>query len=483
MSASEVAAAIRERQLSPVEVAESSLKTVGELNSDVNAFCTIDEIAVLQAATAAERDVLKRRPLGPLHGVPVGVKDLLFTRGLRTTGGSPAYSTFVPCEDDVCVQRLRAAGAIVLGKTNVPTFGFGPATTNSLFGETRNPWNLTRSPGGSSGGSAAAVASGMCPVAVGTDGGGSIRLPSSFCGVFGLKPTFGAVPLYPSCRDSRFPGFSGWETLEHAGPISRTVGDARLVLEAIAGQDRRDRHSLPGRDQYRRENRWQRHKPKIGWTLSLGAHSRVDQSVRAAFQNGVNVFQDLGATVEPCDDVFPDFRDSFATIVALEADLSSLRALECEVPGALNERIVGIAETARAYEDVARAHRERQDLYRFVTSVFEKHDLLLTPTVPVAPPPLEMLIPERIAELPNNDPACLSWYTYLFNATGHPAASVICGWTEDQLPIGLQIIGPRLSDDAVLEAADRFQDATDHHLKRPTLRRALEDGASGGPNA
>ncbi len=237
MPAVEMAAAIREKKLSPVEVVDAILTRIDKLNSKLNAYCTLLTEDARKQAGEAETLVMKGGELGPLHGVPVSVKDLIFTKDVRTTFGSRIYEDFVPDEDDVVVERLRGAGAVIMGKTNTPEFGFMGETDNLLFGPTRNPWNLERHAGGSSGGAAAAVVAGISPLAVGTDGGGSIRIPSSFCGAYGLKPSYGRVP--------RGPGFPEWQTLSHTGPITRTVADAALMLEVIAGRDDRDVNSLP----------------------------------------------------------------------------------------------------------------------------------------------------------------------------------------------------------------------------------------------
>ena len=233
LSLAEQAALVRTRQVSPVELAQTLLDRIDACNPPILAFCALNPELVLAQARQAERQVQSGASPGPLCGVPMDIKDLLFTHDLPTVGGSPWYREFLPDEDDVVVERLRGAGAVILGKTNVPEFGFGPGSTNAVYGQTRNPWDTTRTPGGSSGGSAAAVATGMGAAALGSDGGGSIRVPSSFCGVYGLKPSFGRVPLYPGCRDERFPGFSAWESIEHIGPITRHVHDAALLLDVI----------------------------------------------------------------------------------------------------------------------------------------------------------------------------------------------------------------------------------------------------------
>ena len=233
----ELAGLIRRRKVSPVEVVDAVLARIETVNPRLNALVTVTADAARKAAKAAERAVTRRgAALGPLHGVPFSVKDLIITKGVRTTFGTPLYRDHVPTEDAPMVERMKAAGAIMLGKTNTPTFGWIGATHNLLFGPTRNPWNLARTPGGSSGGASAAAAAGLGPLHIGTDGGGSIRIPASFAGVFGFKPSFGRIPLYP---------FSGAWSLSHVGPLTRTVADAALMMNVCAGPDERDMYSLP----------------------------------------------------------------------------------------------------------------------------------------------------------------------------------------------------------------------------------------------
>ncbi len=236
--------AIIKRRWSAREVAEASISRIEALDRDLHAFCTLDETAMAQAEDI-DRRLAAGLPVGPLAGVPVAVKDLICTRNLRTTFGSRLYADFIPEQDDVVVERLRAADAIIVGKTNTSEFGYGAVGHNHLFPTTRNPWNTALTPGGSSAGSAAAIAARMVPLALGSDGGGSIRIPASLSGVFGMKPSWGRVPLYPSCRDERYPGQSGWESLEHIGPLSRNAVDAALALSVISGPTPFDRHSVP----------------------------------------------------------------------------------------------------------------------------------------------------------------------------------------------------------------------------------------------
>src|SRR5262245_14507583 len=250
------------------------------LESTLHAFCTPTIELARQEALRIERELASGADPGPLAGVPVGIKDLVCTKGIRTVSGSPAYTDFVPEEDDIVVERLKDAGAIVVGKTNVPEFGYSGVGHNPVFETTRNPWNPERTSGGSSAGSAVAVATGMCPFAIGSDGGGSVRIPAAHSGVFGMKASMGRVPLYPGCRDERYPGVSSWESLEHIGPLSRTVADAALMLSVIAGQDDRDRHSLPGDIDWLGALQGDLSRAKVAYSPDWG-YAAVDPQVRA----------------------------------------------------------------------------------------------------------------------------------------------------------------------------------------------------------
>jgi aspartyl-tRNA(Asn)/glutamyl-tRNA(Gln) amidotransferase subunit A len=245
MEATEIAERVRAKELSPVEVVDAVLERMEKLEPTLHAFCTPTPEMAREEARRLEKGISDGHDPGPLAGVPVGIKDLHAVKDVRMVLGSHAYEDFVPDEDDVAVERLKEAGAIILGKTNVPEFGYSGVGHNPVFDTTTNPWNTSLTPGGSSAGSGAAVASGMGPIALGSDGGGSVRIPASFCGLFGMKASMGRVPLYPSCRDERYPGASGWESLEHIGPMSRTVRDGALMLSVMSGPDDRDRLSIP----------------------------------------------------------------------------------------------------------------------------------------------------------------------------------------------------------------------------------------------
>src|SRR5262245_1983522 len=295
MDALALAQQIRTKKVSPTEVISAVVDRMDKLEPVLHAFCTPTPEIARQQAAKVEQAIMAGQPVGPLAGVPVGIKDLVCTAGIRTASGSVAYRDFVPDEDDVVVERLKAADAIIIGKTNVPEFGYAGVTQNPVFETTRNPWNTDLTPGGSSGGAGAAVASGMGPLAVGSDGGGSIRLPSSFCGLFGMKASMGRVPLYPGCRDERFPGVSSWESLEHLGPMTRTVADSALMLSVIAGPDDRDRHSLPRADfDWMESLRGGVRGLKVAYSPDWG-YATIDPRVREIVGKAARVFErDLG---------------------------------------------------------------------------------------------------------------------------------------------------------------------------------------------
>jgi len=458
-SALDLAAAIRAKQVSPVEITEAVLARIEALNPRLNAFCLITADLALRDAREAEIAVVKGEPIGPLHGVPVSLKDVIFTRGLRTTGGSRLFAEALPEEDAIAVGRLRAAGAVILGKTNTSELGHKAVTENPLFGVTRNPWNLELTPGGSSGGAAAAVASGLGPLALGTDGGGSVRIPAAFCGVYGLKPSWGRVPQHPS--------FPGWEHLSVTGPITRTVRDAALVLDAIAGGDDRDRHSLPREDGSYVESCDEDIKGlHVAWTPDLG-YATVDPAVQALCENAAGELEALGCHVEVVNPGWEDSEEIFRTIVAAQfyAHWSDqLPAQEAQLDPSLVKFIRrGGAVSTRDYVlamDRARAywHEAQTFLQRF--------DLLLTPTVAVAPFAAGQPAPREIA---GQAISVLGWmpFTFPFNLTGQPAASVPAGFTEDGLPVGLQIIGRRNADRTVLAASAAYEAACPWSDRRP----------------
>ena len=460
--ASELVRLYRARKTSPLEVMQAVLARIDAVNPAVNAYVTVARASALAAARRATRALGRRgAPLPALHGVPVSIKDLTATKGIRTTWGSLAYRDHVPDKDDLVVERLKAAGAIVVGKTNTPEFGAGGNTFNALFGATRNPWNTALSCGGSSGGGAVAVACGMGPIAEGTDLGGSVRVPASFCGVLGFRPTPGLVPAYPRTL--------AWDPLSVTGPLARTVGDVALMLSAIAGPDDRAPISYEiDTSQFARAAKAPSIKGwRIAWAPDLHGLLPVDEEVAAVAQSAIRVFRSLGARVETASPDFSGMKDIVrgtraVTMVALQAD---------KLPGwreRLQKDLVrdidqGLTATAR---DVAHSEVLRSALWHRVRAFMASRELLVLPTVAVLPFPVEQPYPTEINGKTLDDYTEWFYLTYGITLTGLPAISVPCGFTGSGLPVGLQLVGRRRQDAAVLTAAAAFEASAPwaHHL-------------------
>jgi aspartyl-tRNA(Asn)/glutamyl-tRNA(Gln) amidotransferase subunit A len=450
MPAAELAAAIRKKALSPVEVMRALLTRIERVNPALNAFVTLTAEQAMREARAAERAVMKRGArLGPLHGVPFSTKDLVVTKGIRTTFGTRLYADNVPAEDAPMVARLKAAGAIQLGKTNTPMLGWIGATHNLLFGPTRNPWNLDRTPGGSSGGASAAVAAGLGPLAIGTDGGGSIRIPAACTGIFGLKPSFGRIPVHP---------FSAAWSLSHIGPMTRTVKDAALMLAASAGPDERDPHSLPLQPvDYVAALRKGVKGLRIAWSADLGYEEAVDPEVRAVCERAARRFREAGSRIEEVKPGWPSPLEAWEAIFCggiaarLEPYLGDRRQ-------DIDRGLAAIVDETRRWGPTryVQAWFERLAWNEHPRRLFETYDLLLTPTIGCPPFKVGLDHPGEIAGKPVKR---YSWvpYTPPFNLTGQPAASVPCGFTRDGLPVGLHIVGRRFDDATVLRAAAAFE--------------------------
>ena len=460
-SASELAALIRRRAVSPVEVIDAVLARVARVNPDVNALCTVTDEDAREAAAAAEMAVMTGEPLGPLHGVPVSIKDLIFTRRVRTTGGSRLFADHYPEEDAVAVERLRAAGAILIGKSNTSEFGHKAVTDNALFGPTRNPWDRQRTAGGSSGGAAAALAAGLGPLAVGTDDGGSIRIPAAFCGVFGFKPSFGRVPVGPG-----LPG--GLESVSHVGPMARTVRDAALMLDVLAGPDDRDRHSLgadPG-GPYLAACDEPLAGLSVAWSADLG-RGVVEPEVEELCGRAAEELETLGCHVEVVVPPWDDPEGMFRTLVAAELHAAWGAHLDQDPP-VLDKSLLALLRAGRGvtvaqYLDAARGRRE---LWGEVQRFLARFDLLVSPTVAV---PAFALGPAAPKEVAGRSISPLGWmpYTFPFNLTGQPAASVPAGMTAAGLPVGLQIVGRRHADRTVLTASAALEAALPWEQRRP----------------
>jgi Asp-tRNA(Asn)/Glu-tRNA(Gln) amidotransferase A subunit family amidase len=460
-SAFDLAALIRTKQVSPVEVVDLVLARLEALNPRLNAFCCVAAEAARGAAREAEIAVVKGEPLGLLHGVPFSVKDVLETRGIPTTHGSRLFADSIPDRDAVAVGRLRAGGAVILGKTATSEFGHKAVTESPLFGVTRNPWNLEYTPGGSSGGAAAAVASGLGPIALGTDGGGSVRIPAAFCGVFGFKPSYGRVPVHPASP--------GWSHVSHVGPIARTVRDAAAVLDVVAGGDDRDRHSLPGTaGPYLEACNDAVKGLHVAWSADLG-YAAVDPEVRTLCENAAAEFESLGCHVEVVSPGWESPEECFGTLLAAQFYAAWSDRLPADEP-LMDRSLVkfirkGGAVTARDYLVAAAAV---EAYWEEVRGFLERFDLLLTPTVAVPPFAAGQGPPREIA---GEAVSVLGWmpFTYPFNLTGQPAASVPVGFGDTGLPVGLQIVGRRHADRTVLAAASAFEAACPWIERRPPV--------------
>lgn len=462
MSALDMRNAIAKGELSPVEAVDAVLDRIDKINPRVNAYCTVVAESARKEAQQAEAKLRKKESLGPLHGVPVSIKDLVFTKGIRTTGGSRLYEDFIPEQDSIVVERLKKAGAIIMGKTNTPAFGWVAVTDNQVFGPTRNPWNQERTSGGSSGGAACATALGMAPLSIGSDGGGSIRIPSSFCGVFGLKPSYGRVPASPG-----FPGI--WEGLSVTGPITRTVRDAALLMEVIAGRDDRDHFSLPDTNlSYLPSLGGDLKGLRVAWSPDLG-YAVVDKEVLKLTADAVKIFTSLGCSLEAATPGVGSPQDSFSAQVAASIAAYPGNRLD-DSPELFETAMARFIERSREILAIDYLHARVQNIEYSskIQAFFSKYDLLLTPTVAV--PAFEVGIngPREIAGK-KVDPLGWMSFTYPFNITGQPVASVPCGCTDDGLPVGLQIVGKRFAEGTVLKAAAAFEEAAPWADKWPSL--------------
>lgn len=457
MSATEIRANIVAKALSPVEVTDAVLERIESLDPAIRAFCTVTSDPARATARRIEDAVVRGEPLGPLAGIPVSVKDLLFTEGVRTAGGSWAYRDFTPAEDDVAVERIAQAGGVIVGKTTVPEFGYSGTSVNAVSPPARNPWDLDLTPGGSSSGSAAAVAAGMGPLTLGSDGGGSVRIPASFCGLFGMKPSMGRVPLYPGCRDPRYPGFSSWESLEQLGPLTRTVADAALLLSVIAGPDPRDRHSIPVTDVT-----WEGSPERVGTGLKIAysedwGYAPVDQEVRAIVRTAARVFADeLGCVVEEVDPAWADPAESFWGLVVASTDLVGMRRMAFDLGDKMSPHLLDMLSRHWSADEIGAADLARKDITLRMAALMSRYDVLLTPTVGTTAFPLGPQFPDQIDGTPAGSLDLITFASPM-NMTGQPAASVPAGWTASGLPVGLQIVGPHLGDSVVMDAARAFE--------------------------
>jgi amidase len=453
LSAVEMARLIRAKQLSARDVVAAHLRRIEAINPSVNAIVTVVAEQAMERAGAADDRLTRGDALGPLHGLPIAHKDLQPTKGIRTTFGSPIFADFIPAEDSLLVERLRGAGAILIGKTNTPEFGAGSQTFNPVFGATLNPFDTTKTCGGSSGGAAVAVATGMLPMADGTDMGGSLRNPASFCGVVGMRPSPGRVPVWPAPL--------GWSTLSVEGPMARSVGDVALLLSAMAGPDRRSpiaqadagsRFALPlERDV---------HGVRVAWWNDLGGLP-FDPRVRDVVNAQRGAFESLGCVVEDAEPDFGGADNIFKTLRAYSF-ITNLGPVVGKHPGLVKDTILWEVERGSRLSaaDVGAAEMKRTELYHRMRHFMDRYEFFVLPTVQV--PPFDVT-KEYVTEIAGvTMETYIDWMKscYFISITGHPAISVPAGFTADGLPIGLQIVGRHQDDWGLLQIAHAVEHAS-----------------------
>jgi len=459
-SASELRKLYSARELSPVEVTRATLDRIEHLNPKLNAFTVMTPELALEQATKAERDYAAG-DAPPLAGIPTSIKDLTPTRGIRTARGSLIEPGWVPDEDAPVVERLYAAGAVMLGKTNTPELGWKGDSGNRVFGPSFNPWNLAKTPGGSSGGAAAAVAAGLGPLAQGSDGAGSIRIPAAFCGIFGFKQSFGLVPQFPP---------SAVGDLSHLGPMTRTVRDAAMMLNAMAGADARDRLSWSSGIDYTGDLEAGVRGLRVAWSQSLSC-AQVAGDVLENTERAATTFRELGCEVVHVNPDLPD-PANILDVMWSAAMAGYFRGRLDDVGHLLDPGLLAVIERAASLSaaDLANALQQRNTYYTGMREFMglQRFNLLLTPTLPVTAFTAGLHEPDgwQRATL-----APLDWtpFTFPFNLTGQPAATLPCGFDKNGLPVGLQIVGRWRDDSTVLRAAAAFESAMPWADFRPPL--------------
>lgn len=457
-----MAGEIRSGHLSAREVMQAHLARIDSINPKVNAIVTLHAEQAMAAAVAADEAQARGEVLGPLHGLPVAHKDLMLTKGMRTTFGSKVHENLVPSRNALVVERQQQAGAISIGKTNTPEFGAGSQTFNAVFGATRNPYDLTKTCGGSSGGSAVALATGMVPLADGTDMGGSLRCPANFCNVVGLRPSVGRVPQVPA--------LDGWDSLSVSGPMARNVADLALYLSVMAGPDARDPLAIAEDGACFRASLARDFKGvRIAWSPGMGGLP-VDKRVVQAIDAQRKVFENLGCVVE---EACPDFRDAHEVFMSLRAYAfeSGLGAVMDQHPGVLKDTIVWNIEEGRklSASQLARANKLRTALFQRMHRFMQNYDFIVLPVNQVPPFPIEQ---QYITEIDGVQmDSYIEWMRscYLITATTHPALSLPCAFTDDGLPVGMQIVGRHQGEFALLQIAQALEQELGVSKRRPEL--------------
>ncbi len=477
LTATELTRRVRAKELSAVEVMEAHLAQIARTNPQVNAIVTLLPEEAIEGARVADETLARNLPVGPLHGLPIAHKDLAWTRGIRTTLGSLVFKDFVPDEDALIVERLKIAGAITVGKTNTPEFGAGSQTFNDVFGETLNPYDTTKTCGGSSGGAAVALACRMLPIADGSDMGGSLRNPASFCNVVGFRPSPGRVPSWPSQ--------AGWFDLSVEGPMARTVRDCALMLGAISGPDPRSPISIsePG-DEFLRPLERDFSGVRIAWSRDLG-ELPVDPRVTKVVEEHLRVFEDLGCTVEEAEPDFAHADEVFKTLRAWSFELNFGEVLD-KHRDELKDTVVWNIREGRKLPgpQLGEVERRRTELYHRVRSFMERYEFLVLPVSQVPPFDVKQRYVTEIEGVKME--TYIDWMKscYYVTVTSLPAISVPCGFTPEGLPVGMQIVGRPRDDFSVLQLANAIETATGAWRRAPELALpAPTEAATGGDNS
>jgi amidase len=462
LSAEELVQRMRSKKLSAVEVMQAHLSQIDRINPKVNAIVTLLPEQAMAQARFADEALAKGKELGCLHGLPVAHKDLVLTKGIRTTLGSPIFKDFVPQEDALIVERLKQAGAITIGKTNTPEFGAGSQTFNDVFGETRNPYNTSKTCGGSSGGAAVALACGMLPIADGSDMGGSLRNPASFCNVVGLRTSPGRVPSWPK--------FAGWSPLSVEGPMARTVKDTALMLSAMAGPDPRSPIAItePGHLFSRPLDRDFKN-TRIAWSHDLGSLP-VEPQVTAAIEKQRHVFEGLGCLLEKCEPDLTDADEIFKVWRAWIFELHFSEFLDTHRSQMKDTVIWNIQEGKKlSGPQIGEIERKRTELYHRVRKFMETYEFIILPVSQVPPFDVKQRYINKINDVKME--TYIDWMKscYYITTFGNPAISVPCGFTPEGLPVGVQIVGRHQDDFGVLQLAYAFEQTTEFWKNRPPL--------------
>jgi aspartyl-tRNA(Asn)/glutamyl-tRNA(Gln) amidotransferase subunit A len=465
MPAYEMAEKIKTQELTSLEITETIIERIENINPLLNAYCTTSFDIARDMAKKADVLVKKAEKLGLLNGIPTSIKDLMQTKGILTTYGSKLYENYIPEQNDVAVQRLIDSGCVMLGKTNTPEFGHIALTNNKIFGETKNPWNVEMNSGGSSGGAASSVAGGLGPLALGSDGGGSIRIPCSCCGVYGLKPTYGRIPSHPRIGIN-------FVSMDHYGPIVRYVKDAALMLNVMKGHHPGDPNSFPDDNiDYLGILDEKPKKIKIGYSTSLGFGKILDEEIKNNILDRVQLFEQFEWEVEEAKIKIRNPESAFKTQVSIgyayDFQKDFKNRLEDLSPDLIATIKLGLDNSAMNF---GKAREKRKHLYDLLSRFFMEYDILVTPTTPCpAFNPGWLDSGTIFPTIGNKTLSIMTWmtFTYPFNMTGLPAASIPSGWTNSGLPIGMQIIGKRYDEKTVLQVSKAFEEIVPWQDKRP----------------